>query len=128
MVISIDLEVDGVTGVVRALQAIGVDVESPQQALSRLADEATGIVIGEIPVRSGRLAGTARATSTKDAVTVTVGDASTPYAGVINFGWAAHSIAPAGFMERTDERMQPIALRRLEEDINRAIRQQGLKT
>jgi hypothetical protein len=125
MVVRIDLRVDGDTAVARALHALGADVEHPDRGLDQIAADAATAVADQAPRLTGRLAGSVTGSATRDRAVVTV---TAPYAGVINYGWAEHNISPAGYLQRADEQMQPIALRHLEHDIDRAIRKQGLTT
>lgn len=122
MALALDLRVDGVTSVVRALDAFGLDVEDPR-AMDALAPEVARVVAEEAPRRTGRLAASTSAETTRARASAVL---LAPYAGVINYGWDRHNIAPAGFIQRADDRLQPIALQRVENDLNQAIRQRGL--
>ena len=54
------------------------------------------------------------------------GRAAVPYAGVIHFGWAAHSIAPQPFLyDAADSRADEV-LAKFHEDINKQARSAGL--
>lgn len=121
------LYVTGLSGVVRALLELGLEVEDLKDAFSSIADEAASKAASFAPKRTGRLAGDIRGNRAKSKAVVTAGRASVPYAGPINYGWARHGIEPNGFMQKTDEVMQPVAIRRLEEEINRQIARRGLR-
>lgn len=92
-----------------------VEVEGARQlraTLKRAGDDlgdlaATHAEIGRLvasvgrtgaPKRTGRLAGSVRASGTKTTATVRAGGASIPYAGPIHYGWAAHNISPNPFL------------------------------
>lgn len=122
----ISTRVDNLNQVVRALLAIGLEVEDLKDAFSEIARQ--GAVLGAryAPRRSGALAADVRGNRARGKAVVAVGRVSLPYAGPINFGWAAHGIAPSGFMQRADAELQPYALHRLEQDINDKIRAKGL--
>lgn len=120
------VQVQGLTAVVRALEALGLEVDDLKDAFSSIAKEAAERAARHAPVLSGRLAGDVRGNRAKSKAVVIAGRASVPYAGAINYGWAAHHISPAGFMQAADHEMQPIALQRLEAEINRQIRKKGL--
>lgn len=126
MVNRVGFRVDGLSGVVRGLQAIGVEVEDLKDAFAKIADEGADIASSEAPKLTGRLAGDIRGNRAKSKAVVTAGRSSLPYAGPINYGWPKRNIAAAGFMQRADQRMQPIALRRLEAEINQAINRRNL--
>lgn len=116
----------GIPPVVRALQAIGVEVEDLRDAFSEIARQGAVLAARYAPKRSGRLAGDVRGNRAYSKAVIAVGRTSVPYAGPINYGWAAHNIEPAGFMQRADAELQPYAIHRLEEDINEAIRRRGM--
>lgn len=122
----IGFRVEGLTGVTRALTALGLDVEDFREAFSRISQQAAQVAAGFAPKRTGRLAGDVRGSQTKNRAVVTAGRASVPYAGPINYGWRAHNIEPAHFMQKTDEVMRPRAVDLLEQGANAAIRRRGL--
>lgn len=126
MVNRVGFQVDGLSSVVRGLQAIGAEVEDLKDAFAKIADEGAQIAAAEAPKRTGRLAGDVRGNRAKSKAVVTAGRGSLPYAGVINYGWPKRNIAAAGYLQRADERMQPIALRRLEAEIDQAINRRNL--
>lgn len=120
------LRIDGLNAVVRALVAMGLDVDDLKDAFSNIAGVGAKVAAGFAPKQSGRLAGDIRGNRAKAKAVITAGRTSVPYAGPINYGWAAHNIEPAGFMQKADQQMRPYALRRLEQEINYKIRQKGL--
>lgn len=122
----VGVRVDGVPAVVAALRAIGVEVEDLKDGFSEIARQGAVLASRYAPKRTGRLAADVRGNRSRSKATITAGRVSVPYAGVINYGWRAHGIEPAGFMQRADRELQPFALRRLEDDINASIRRRGL--
>lgn len=118
--------VEGLTSVVRALQAMGLDVEDLKDAFSEIASEGARAAASFAPVRTGRLASNIRGNRAKSKAVVAAGRASVPYAGPINYGWATRGIAPSGFMQAADRAMQPRAIQTLEDEVNRKIRERGL--
>jgi hypothetical protein len=118
--------VEGLTAVVRGLQALGAEVEDLKAAFSAIAAEGAEKAAGFAPKRSGRLAGNVRGNRAKSKAVVAAGGATVPYAGAINYGWPRHGIQASGFMQKADQAMEPVAINRLEEEINRQIRQRGL--
>src|SRR5690349_16603623 len=115
MVDRVGFRVDGLSSVVRGLQAMGLEVEDLKDAFAKIADQGAQKAAGYAPHLTGTLAGDVRGNRAKSKAVVTAGRASVPYAGAINYGWRAHNIEPAGFLQKTDEAMQPIALRLLED-------------
>ena len=57
---------------------------------------------------------------------VRAGRAAVPYAGVIHFGWAAHSIAPQPFLYDAADARADEVLAKFHEDINKQARSAGL--
>lgn len=119
-------QVQGLNQVVRDLQSLGLEVEDLRAAFSEIAAQGARVASLYAPRRTGRLAGDVRGNRAKSKAVVTAGRASVPYAGPINYGWAARGIAPSGFMQKADQQMQPVAIQRLEQEINRQIRRRGL--
>lgn len=124
---AVGFHVDGLNGAVRDLQAIGLEIDDLKAAFAKVADEGAAQAARLAPRQSGALAAGVRGNRAKSKAVVTAGGRAVPYAGPINYGWPARGIAPALFMQRADELMQPIALQRLEEEINQQIRRRGLK-
>lgn len=119
-------KVEGLSQVIRALRALGLDATDLKNAFSKIAAEGATVVAGFAPKRSGRLAGTVRGNRAASKAVVTVGRATVPYAGPINYGWPSRGIAAQPFMQKADEHMRPVAIDRLETEINEAIRKRGL--
>lgn len=71
----------------------------------KLAAELEATARGAAPIRTGRLAGTIRATVAGASVTLRAG-AGLPYAGPIEGGWRAHNIEPAHFVRGALEMQQ----------------------
>lgn len=124
---TVGFQVEGLGPVVRALQDMGVEVDDLKDAFSAIADKGAQLASSYAPVLTGALAGDVRGNRAKSKAVVTVGRAALPYAGPINYGWAAHNIEPSGFLQRADEAMRPYALQQLEDEINQQIRRRGLK-
>ena len=119
-------KVDGLYQVVGALMAIGREVDDLKSACSSIAETGAQLASRYAPRRSGALAADIRGNRAKSKAVVTAGRVSVPYAGPINYGWAAHGIEANGFMQRADADMRPFALKRLEDEINTQIRKRGL--
>jgi hypothetical protein len=120
---SAGFKVEGLSSVVRALQRMGLDVDDLKDAFSQIASEGARVASGFAPVRTGRLAADVRGNRAKSKAVVIAGRASVPYAGPINYGWAARNIAPSGFLQKADVVMQPRAIQMLEEETNKKIRE-----
>ena len=119
--------VEGLTAVVKALQAAGLDVQDLKGAFSRLAAEGARLAAGYAPRRSGALASSIRGNKAKSKAVVSAGNARrVPYAGPINYGWPSRGIRGREFMQRVDAELGPRAITLLEQDVNRVLREKGL--
>lgn len=125
--ISGGVRVEGLSAVTRALVGLGLEVDDLKDAFSNIAREGAELAAQYAPKRTGRLAGDVRGNRARSSANVAVGRVSVPYAGPINYGWAAHNITANGFMQRVDQAWQPHALRRLEYEINQQIARRGLR-
>ncbi|KRF19662.1 hypothetical protein [Nocardioides sp. Soil796] len=123
---SIGVKVEGLSGVVRNLQKMGVEVEDLKDAFARIGEQVKPDYQRVTPVRSGRLRGDYRVSKAKGKVNLYVGRASIPYAGPINYGWAARNIAPANFIAKGDETASPKASNSLEEAISDLVEKLNL--
>lgn len=124
---TVTYRIDGLAAVTRALLAIGLEVDDLKDAFSEIARQGQTVAARNAPRRTGALAASIRGNRARSKAVVAAGySARVPYAGAINYGWRARNISPALFMQKADEELQPYALRRLEEDINAAIRRRGL--
>lgn len=122
----VGFQVEGLSSYVRALKALGLDVDDLKDAFSKIAARGAALAAGYAPKASGRLAGSVRGNRAQSKAVVTVGRSTIPYAGPINYGWPARGIAASGFMQKADETLRPIVLDLLEDDINDKIRERGL--
>jgi hypothetical protein len=126
MATRVGIRVDGLQAVVSALLAIGLEVEDLKSAFSEIARFGAVAAARHAPRRSGRLAGDIRGNRARSKAVITAGRVSVPYAGPINYGWAAHGIEPSGFMQRADRELEPYSVKVLVENINSSIRKRGL--
>lgn len=120
------VNVTGLREAVRGLEKLGVDVADLKDVMQRVGgvvrDEAATLA----PRRSGKLADSIRASRTKGKAIIRAGGRAVPYAGVINYGWPAHNIEPAGFMEKALANRQQAALTTLADGLRDLIRQHNL--
>lgn len=122
----ITVSIDGLNAVVRDLLAMGLEVEDLKGAFSEIARFGAIVASRHAPRRTGRLAGDVRGNRARNKAVVAAGRAGVPYAGPINYGWAARGIQASGFMQKADQELQPYSLRVLEQNINASIRARGL--
>ena len=121
------IRIEGLSAVTRALLELGLEVEDLKSAFADIAAEGARQAALYAPKRTGTLAGDIRGNRARSSAHVTAGRVSVPYAGPINYGWAAHNIEPSGFMQKADKGWGDYALRRLEQEINRQIARRGLR-
>lgn len=122
----VSIRVDGLAAVVTALLAVGLEVEDLKEAFSRIARFGAAAAARHAPRRTGRLAGDIRGNRARSKAVITAGRVAVPYAGPINYGWAAHGIEPSGFMQKADRELEPYAVTALVSDINSKIRKRGI--
>jgi hypothetical protein len=113
--------VEGLREKVRALEALGVEVDDLKDAFAGIAAEGAALASRLAPRRSGRLAGSIRGNRAKGKAVVTAGRATVPYAGPINYGWRRRHIGDDLFMQRADAQLEERAVALLEENLNTAV-------
>lgn len=120
------VKVEGLNKTLRALQAVGVQVDDLKDTMAEIAAEGARLASSFAPKRTGRLAGTVRGNRAKSRAVVAAGRARVPYAGPINYGWPNRGIKAAYFMQKADAELAPKAVVMLEKGIDAAIRKAGL--
>jgi hypothetical protein len=127
MVNRVGFKVTGLNEVVRDLRAIGADVEDLKDAFAGIAAEGARLAAGFTPTRTGRLASSTRGNRAKSKAVVVQGGGAVPYAGAINYGWPRRNIAGRLQMQQASDRMEPVAVQKLEDGVNQSIAKRGLK-
>lgn len=120
------VRIEGLNKVVRSLQELGLDLDDIKDGFAEIASQGARIAAHLVRSRTGRLASTLRGNRAKNKAVITAGRAKVKYAGVQNYGWPAKNIKAQGFMQEADEVLKPIAVRQLENAINRSIHRRGL--
>jgi hypothetical protein len=120
------VEVIGVRAVARELELLGLDVGDLKEAFSTVAAQGARLAAEFAPYLTGTLSRDVRGNRAKNKAVVMAGRASVPYAGPINYGWAARNIEGAFFMQKASDAMEPIALVQLEIEIDKKIVERGL--
>ena len=123
---TVTIQIEGLRKVVRDLKILGLEVDDLKDAFSSVASTGARLAAGFAPKRTGRLAGDIRGNRAQSKAVVTAGRASVPYAGPINYGWAARNIEGAFFMQKASDAMEPIALTQLSQEIDKQIKKRGL--
>jgi hypothetical protein len=73
------------------------------------------------PVRTGRLAGSGRASGTNTMSIIRYGGARIPYGGPIHYGWPARHIAPQPWLLNEAQRSEPLWLARYNEHVRQLV-------
>lgn len=120
------VQITGLNEAVRGLEKMSVEVDDLKKVFGEIAKEAAELASGFAPKKTGRLSGSIRGNKAKNKAVVTAGRSVVPYAGAINYGWGAHNIAPAGFMQKADQAIAPGLDDRIERELGRLIREAGL--
>lgn len=92
------LRVAGVDELVRTLRRAGRDLEDLGDAHRKAADIVADAAAARAPRRTGRLAGSIRATRQPRRARIEAGRPAIPYAGPIHWGWPAHHITAQPFL------------------------------
>ncbi|MGV8967192.1 MAG: hypothetical protein ACOH2F_13025 [Cellulomonas sp.] len=100
------VEVAGLRKALREMEKLGVDVEDMKDVFAGIATEASRVMEGFTPSKSGALRASIRGNRAKSKAVVRIGKARVPYAGAINYGWPKRNIRPANFTGRTDAVME----------------------
>ena len=121
------VRVEGLNQLTRDLLALGLTVDDLKGAFGAISAQGAALAADFAPHRTGRLARSVRGNRAKNKAVITAGrKSSTPYAGAINYGWPARGIEASEFMQRADLAMRPVAVEKLEAEIDRAINRRGL--
>lgn len=120
------VHIEGLREMTRAMEKAGIEVEDLKEAMHQVAAEATRVMQPHIPTRSGKLRNSARPNKAKGKAVVTIGRATVPYAGPIQYGWRKRNIKPARYVEKTDAVMDTRAAEILEDGWDTITRKHGL--
>lgn len=105
------------------MRAAGADLGQLKSAHAEAAGIAKAGAVERVPVRSGRLRQTVRASGTNTAGILRAGYASVPYAGPIHWGWPARHITANPFLSDGATDTQPEWLPVYEHAVDDAISQ-----
>jgi hypothetical protein len=120
------IRVEGLSRLTRDLRVMGVEVADLKDVFGALAREGADLAARYAPARSGKLAASIRGNRAVNKAVVRAGSARVPYAAAINYGWPRRNITGSGFMQRADAVLGPKVGPRLEAEIERLIRANGL--
>lgn len=115
------LNAKGLAAAARTFRQAGADMTRLKGAYKDMAGVVKRNVSGVVPVRSGTLRRTLRASATQKSGVVRAGRASVPYAGVINYGWPGHNITAQHYMQQGLEMSEDEVVRLYAEAIRDAL-------
>jgi hypothetical protein len=120
------VHVEGLREITRAMERAGVDVEELKDVMGSIAAEASRVMQGFTPTRTGALRNSIRGNRAKGKAEVTAGKARVPYAAPIFYGWPKRNIKPSRTIERTDEVMDDRVAQMLADGWNEIAKRHGL--
>lgn len=101
----VTFRVEGLNKLLRALEKLDDDAKQQFKAAGKLAGEMVAKEArGIVPMRSGRLKDSIKASATGRGAVVKAGKAAVPYAGPIHFGWFRRNITPKPFLYQAADR------------------------
>ena len=116
------IEVEGLKELSRDLKKLDKELLKELKAVNKDAAE---VVATEarvlVPVRSGRLKSSIKASGTQAAGLVRAGKAGVPYTKVIHFGWARHNIKPQPFLYEALDKRKSEVYERYEKQVNELV-------
>lgn len=118
------VKVEGVRELQKALGAVGAEAEDLKAVHLEVAEFLVPGVAERTPARTGNLASSWQAKSTKGRARIT---SSEPYAAPIEYGWAARGIEPARMVRDTVESSQSEILERYESGLARISERIGFE-
>lgn len=120
------VQVKGLRETIRSLERFGVQVADLKAAFRKVGN----LVVDEAKPRTnpltGKLAGSIRASNTKNKAVIRAGGARIPYAGVIHYG-GYHGIAGKHFLTDAIEAKKGQGVQVLEQELRGLIRSLDLK-
>ena len=107
-------------------KALGFKARDLERAFAQIGSEVVSDARALAPKVTGRLAADIRANRAKTRASISVGRASVPYAGPVNYGWPRRNIAPSMFMNRAADDKADSAAVQLAREMQRLIDSVGL--
>lgn len=117
------LEVSGTEQVIAALRKLGRNASDLSAVFGLIGSAAAAEARARAPKQSGRLAGTIRPARFKTATSVT---ATSVYAGVHEYGWAARNISAQPYLRPAADSKADSSAEQIASEIQRHINAAGL--
>jgi hypothetical protein len=101
------IRVEGARQLRSSMRRAGLDLDELKATHDRVAQLVAGRGRSSAPVRTGKLAGTVRASGTKTAAVIRAGYARVPYANPIHWGWPRRGIPANPWLSEAAQASEP---------------------
>ena len=115
------VRVIGLDRLVRTLNKAQVDLTDLKDANKRAGEIVADDAIIRVPRRTGRLAGTIRASRQAKRAQVVAGRSSVPYAAPIHWGWPSRGISAQPFLSDAARSTEPTWVAAYQDDVQAAL-------
>lgn len=123
---AVGVRVEGLRETVAKLEKLGAESGDLKDAFNKAGQIVVNKAKPLTNPKSGRLAGSIRASRTKNKSIIRAGGARIPYAGVIHFGWPGHNIEPKNYLYGAAASSQDEVVNVIDRELNELIRRLGL--
>jgi hypothetical protein len=117
------VRVEGLGPFIRAMREAQADMDDLKDATQKAGTIVLAAATGRAPRRTGKLAGSGRASRTARRAIVRFGSARVPYAGPIHWGWPRRHIAAQPFAIDAARATEPVWLAGFARDLERIATQ-----
>lgn len=119
-----DVRIEGLSQTLRALAKAGADAADMKDLMQAIGN----LVVEDAspPVDSGSLAGSMRASRTKNKAVIRAGGARVPYAPAIHWGWERRNIAAQPFLSEAVDNNRDAILAKLDDGIGDILHKNNL--
>lgn len=118
------VRVEGLSKLNRELRKAGVDVQRMNEVMHAIGQAVVNAA--NVPVKTGRLKSTLRAGKGRTKAVVRMGGARAPYAGVIEYGWAARGITGTMAVNRARDSRKAESHRMIREGVDKILKSNNL--
>lgn len=120
------INIKGLRETIRSLEKLGTEVKDLKDVFRSIGNMVVEEAQSRAPKLSGALAGSIKASNTKNKSIVRAGSARVPYAGVQEWGWPKHNIAGTRYLSSAVEDKQKDVVRALDKELSGLIRRLDL--
>jgi hypothetical protein len=120
------IRIEGLNRTIRSLKKAGTDAQDLKDLMHAIGEVIVRAAQADVPKKSGALAQSIRAGRGATKAVVRAGSAKVPYAGPINYGWAARNIRGGRFLNNAANSNQGTAVDMLDRGIQEIIKRNDL--